>query len=164
MCARIRVVQFHGEDTDMIKAENLDTVTVNYKGTLADGTLFDSSQEDRPLKFIIGKQEVIPGFEEAVEGMFQGETRTFTITCDKAYGEKNPELIETVERKDLPADLELQEGGQLEVTQEDDSVFHVMVTELSDTHVTLDANHPLAGEDLTFEIELLDVDKKPAVH
>jgi peptidylprolyl isomerase len=148
----------------MIKAEKLDTVTVHYKGTLADGTLFDESSEDRPLKFIIGKQEVIPGFDEAVEGMFQGETRTFTIPAEKAYGEKDTELIETMKRSDLPASLELQEGKQLEVTQEDDSVFHVMVTEVTDTHVTLDANHPLAGQDLTFEIELLSVVKKPSVH
>ena len=148
----------------MIKAEKLDTVTVHYKGTLADGTLFDESPEERPLKFIIGKQEVIAGFEEAVEGMFQGETRTFTVPCEKAYGTKNSELIETIKRTDLPAGLELQEGKQLEVTQEDDSVFHVLVTELTDSHVTLDANHPLAGQDLTFEIELLAVIKKPSVH
>ncbi len=148
----------------MIKAEKLDTVTVQYKGTLADGTVFDESPEDRPLKFIIGKQEVIPGFDEAVEGMYQGETRTFMVPCEKAYGEKKEELIETVELSKLPADLELQEGRQLEVTQEDDSVFHVMVVGLTGTHVTLDANHPLAGEDLTFEIELLAVTKKPSVH
>jgi len=148
----------------MIKAEKLDTVTVHYKGTLADGTLFDESPEDRPLKFIIGQQEVIPGFDEAVEGMFQGETRTFIIPAEKAYGEKQPELIETVELSKLPADLELTEGGRLEVTQEDDSVFHVLVAKLTETHVTLDANHPLAGEDLTFEIELLAVVKKPSVH
>ncbi len=148
----------------MVKAEKLDTVTVHYKGTLADGTLFDESPEERPLKFIIGKEEVIPGFEEAVEGMFQGETRIFTVPCAKAYGEKKTELIETIKRSDLPADLQLQEGKQLEVTQEDDSVFHVMVAELTDTHVTLDANHPLAGKDLTFEIELVAVVKKPSVH
>ena len=148
----------------MIKAEKLDTVTVVYKGTLADGTVFDESPEERPLKFIIGKEEVIAGFDEAVEGMYQGESRTFTVPAEKAYGEKKEELIETVERSQLPADLNLEEGRQLEVTQEDDSVFHVMVTELTDTHVTLDANHPLAGQDLTFEIELLAVVKKPSVH
>ncbi len=148
----------------MIKAEKMDTVTVQYKGTLADGTLFDESPEEQPLKFIIGKNEVIPGFEEAVEGMFKGETRSFKVPCEKAYGARKPELIETVKLSDLPADLELQEGGQLEVTQQDDSVFRVKVTELTDTHVTLDANHPLAGYDLIFEIELLDVVKKPSVH
>ena len=87
----------------MIKAEKLDTVTVNYKGTLTDGTLFDESPEEKPLKFIIGKYEVIPGFDEAVEGMFKGETKTFTIPCEKAYGEKKPELIETLKLSDLPA-------------------------------------------------------------
>ncbi|PLY01121.1 MAG: peptidylprolyl isomerase [Desulfuromonas sp.] len=148
----------------MIKAEKLDTVTVRYRGTLTDGTLFDETPDEKPLKFIIGKQEVIAGFDEAVEGMFQGETRTFTIPYTKAYGERKAALIETIKRTDLPDDLEITAGARLEVTQEDDSIFHVKVTELSDSHVTLDANHPLAGEDLTFEIELLAVEKKPAVH
>lgn len=148
----------------MIKAEKLDTVTVHYKGTLKDGTLFDSSSDDRPLKFIIGKNEVIAGFEEAVEGMYKGETRTFSIPCEKAYGKKKPELIEEVKISDLPKDITLVKGAQLEITQEDGSVFRVMIVELTETHVTLDANHPLAGEDLVFEIELLDVVKKPSVH
>ncbi|PLX73092.1 MAG: peptidylprolyl isomerase [Desulfuromonas sp.] len=145
----------------MIKAEKNDIVTVLYTGQLTDGTLFDETPEEKPLKFIIGKQEVIPGFEESVEGMFQGETKTFTIPCDKAYGEKKPELIEKVERSDLPQDLELHQGGLLEVTQQDGSAFQVKVVELTDSHVTLDANHPLAGEDLVFEIELVSVMKKP---
>ena len=148
----------------MIKVEMLDTVTVAYTGKLINGTIFDQSPEDRPLKFIVGKNEVIPGFEEAVEGMYKGESKTVTIPCEKAYGEKIPEMIESVELSKLPANLDLQEGRQLEVTQEDDSVFHVMVVELTETHATLDANHPLAGHDLIFEIELLDVVKKPAVH
>ena len=111
--------------------------------------------------FIVGKNEVIPGFEEAVEGMFQGDKKTITIPFAKAYGDKDPEMIDTVKLSELPEDLELRKGGQLEVTQEDESTFHVMVTELTDTHVTLDANHPLAGEDLTFAIELLKVVKQP---
>lgn len=148
----------------MIKVEKFDTVTVSYKGQLTDGTLIDETPEEKPLKFIVGKNEVIPGFEEAVEGMFKGETKTFTISCDKGYGEKDPTMIEEVKLSDLPADLELHQGRQLEVTQDDGSIFHVMIVELTDTHVTLDANHPLAGEDLVFEIELIDVIKKPAVH
>jgi len=148
----------------MIKAEKLDTATVRYKGQLANGTVIDESPEDKPLKFIVGKNEVILGVEEAVEGMYKGETKKVNISCDKGYGEKNPEMIEEVKLSDLPKDLELVKGGQLEVTQEDGSMFHVLVVELTDTHVTLDANHPLAGEDLIFEIELLDVVKPPAVH
>ena len=146
----------------MIKAEKLDTVTVAYKGYLTDDTLFDESPSDKPLMFIIGKEEVIPGFEEAVEGMFQGETKTVTIPCTKAYGETEPEMIEEVLLSELPEDLELVKGGQLEVTQEDDSIIYLMVADLTDTHVTLDANHPLAGKDLRFEIELIKVEKKPA--
>ena len=148
----------------MIKAEKHDTVTVRYKGTLADGTVFGESPEDNPLKFIIGKEEVIAGVDEAVEGMYKGETRTFNIPCEKGYGKSNPSLIDTVKLSDLPEGLELTVGGQLEVTQDDDSVFHVVVTELTDTEVTIDANHPLAGKDLIFEIELIDIVKKPSVH
>lgn len=145
----------------MIKAEKSDTVTVQYKGHLTDGTMFDQSPEDKPLMFIVGKNEVIPGFEEAVEGMFQGETKKITIPCSKAYGEVKPDMIEVVQLSNLPEDLTLREGGQLEVTREDGSVFHLMVTELSDSHATLDANHPLAGADLIFDIELLKVTKMP---
>ena len=143
----------------MIKAIANDTVKVNYTGRLEDGTVFDQSPENRPLHFILGRQEVIEGFDEAVVGMFQGESKTVTIPCDKAYGESNPDLVEQVDRKLLPEGLELQEGGQLEVTNEDGSSFFVMITALTEDQVTLDANHPLAGKDLTFEIELIEVMK-----
>lgn len=146
----------------MIKAAKDDTVTIRYKGTLTDGTLFDQSPDERPLKFIIGKNEIISGVEAAVEGMYKGETRTVTIPCASAYGEKKPELIEQVKRSQMPADLDLRQGGRLEITREDGSVLTVMVVELDEDHVTLDANHPLAGQDLVFEIELLEVSKKPA--
>lgn len=144
----------------MIKAGQQDTVKVHYTGRLADGEVFDQSPEDRPLQFILGRQEVIAGFEEAVDGMFQGESKTITIPCDKAYGESDPELFEKIERSVIGEDVELHEGGQLEVTNHDGSVFHVMIKEVGEEHVTLDANHPLAGKDLVFDIELLEV-KKP---
>lgn len=145
----------------MIRAATMDTVKVHYTGQLEDGTVFDQSTEDRPLRFILGKGEVIEGFEEAVSGMYQGESKTVTIPCTKAYGTSNPELIEEVDRAQLPEDLELKVGRQLEVTQEDESIILLMVTALTDTTVTLDANHPLAGKDLTFEITLQEVTKKP---
>jgi peptidylprolyl isomerase len=145
----------------MIRAEQLDGVTVNYTGTLEDGTVFDRSPEDRPLRFILGREEVIPGFDAAVQGLFQGESKTFVIPCEDAYGAHREDLVETIDRSQLPADVELKAGIQLEVTREDDSVLSVMVTEVTKDTVTLDANHPLAGKPLTFEIELLEVVKDP---
>ena len=143
----------------MIRAAEQDTVKVEYTGKLSDGTIFDASPDDRPLLFIIGRKEVIPGFEEAVEGMYQGESKTVIIPCDKAYGVSDPELFEKIERSTIGEDVALQVGGQLEVTNHDGSVFYVMVKDLTEEEITLDANHPLADQDLTFEIKLLEVKK-----
>jgi len=145
----------------MFKAEKGDTVTVNYIGKLADGTLFDSSEGKEPLKFIIGQQEVIAGFDRAVVGMVTGEKKTVTVSPDDGYGPYHEKLVETVERSLLPDDLELVVGGQLEVTREDGHVMHFFINDLSDSTVTLDANHPLAGKELTFEISMLNVQKHP---
>ncbi len=146
----------------MIKAQKYDTVKVAYIGRLDNGTVFDRSPEDKPLHFILGQDEVIKGFDEAVTGMYQGESKTVTIPFAKAYGPSKDELVETIERKNLPTNLDLQQGAQLEVTQQDDSKFYVMITALTEKTVTLDANHPLAGKDLTFDITLEKVIKKSA--
>ena len=146
----------------MIRAAKMDTVKVHYTGTLQDGTVFDKSPEDRPLHFILGRQEVIAGFDDAVAGMYQGETKTVVIPCEKAYGRSKPELLETIDRSIIDTSVELQVGGQLEVTNHDGSAFYVMVKELTDGQVTLDANHPLADKELTFEIKLLEVEKHAA--
>ena len=143
----------------MIRAAKMDTVKVHYTGRLQDGTIFDQSPEDRPLQFIIGREEVIAGFDEAVEGMYQGESKSVTIPCDKAYGKSKPELLETVERSIIGDKVDLQVGGQLEVTNHDDTTFRLMVREITEEYVTLDANHPLADKELVFEIELLEVKK-----
>ena len=143
----------------MIRAEKQDTVKVHYTGRLSDGTVFDQSPKERPLHFIIGRKEVIEGFENAVEGMYRGESKTVTIPCEKAYGISKPELLEQVDRSIIGNDTELQTGGQLEITNHDGSIFLVMVGEITESHVMLDANHPLAGKDLIFEIELLEVQK-----
>ncbi len=143
----------------MIRAAKMDTVKVHYTGRLQDGTIFDESPEDRPLQFILGREEVIAGFDEAVEGMYQGETKNVTIPFDKAYGKSKPELLETVERSIIGDKVDLQVGGQLEVTNHDDTTFRLMVREITEDHVMLDANHPLADKNLTFEIELLEVKK-----
>ena len=143
----------------MIRAAKQDTVKVHYIGRLNDNTIFDQSPEDRPLHFIIGRQEVIAGFEDAVEGMYQGESKTVTIPCEKAYGISKPELLEQVDRSIIDNDVELQVGGQLQITKHDGSVLYVMVREITEVRVTLDANHPLADKDLTFEIKMLEVKK-----
>ncbi|MBE0576325.1 MAG: peptidylprolyl isomerase [Desulfuromonadales bacterium] len=143
----------------MIRAAKQDTVKVHYIGRLNDNTIFDQSPEDRPLHFIIGRQEVIAGFEDAVEGMYQGESKTVTIPCEKAYGISKPELLEQVDRSIIDNNVELQVGGQLQITKHDGSVLYVMVREITEERVTLDANHPLADKDLTFEIKMLEVKK-----
>lgn len=144
----------------MFKAAAGDTVKVHYTGKLVDGTLFDTSTDKDPLIFIIGKHEVIQGFEEAAIGMVVGEKKQVVIPPGKAYGEPKPELLEQVALKDLPDHIQPKVGGQLEITRHDNTAFYVMITELTDTHVTLDANHPLAGRDLVFDIEMLEIKPK----
>ena len=145
----------------MIRAAHNNTVTVKYTGKLADGTIFDASPEDSPISFIIGRGEVVKGFEAEVLDMAQGETKTVVIEPDLAYGESNPALTEEINRADLPEDLELAEGGQLEVTQDDGSILLLMIDKVTEETVTLDSNHPLAGKALTFVIEMLEVDTEP---
>jgi len=146
----------------MIRAEKGDTVTVHYTGRLNDGRVFDASPEEQPLRFIIGKEEVIPGFEEAIEGMYKLEQKTVTIPPDKAYGLPEEQYIEELPLADLPDDLQLTVGGQLEITSQSGDRLLVMISDLSDETVTLDGNHPLAGKDLIFDVTLKDVQKAPA--
>ncbi|MEA3544185.1 MAG: peptidylprolyl isomerase, partial [Thermodesulfobacteriota bacterium] len=145
----------------MIRAAHNNTVTVKYTGKLADGTVFDASPEDSPLSFIIGRDEVIKGFDAAVLDMTQGETKTVIIEPDQAYGETNPALTEEINRADLPENLELTEGGQLEVTQGDGSILRLMIDKVTEETITLNSNHPLAGKALTFVIEMLKIDTDP---
>ncbi len=141
----------------MAQAKMGDTVKVHYTGRLKDGTVFDSSVGDEPLEFTLGSGDLIDGFESAVVGMAPGETKTETIPSDKAYGPHYAEMIIEVERARMPQDMEPEVGQQLEIQQENGQVFHVVITEMNDDTITLDANHPLAGEDLVFEIELLEI-------
>jgi len=144
----------------MIRADMGDKVKVRYEGRLTDGTVFDASPEDRPLHFILGRREVIPGFEEAVVGMFQGESRTVTVSPEKAYGPAKPALVEEIDRELLPDGVDLKVGRQLEITTHDGNKSLVLITDLNEETVILDGNHPLAGKELFFEIKLLKVDKK----
>jgi peptidylprolyl isomerase len=133
-------------------------VTVHYTGRLEDGTVFDSSEGKAPLEFTIGQGRVIPGFEQGVLGMEPGQSKTVNISADDAYGPYDPELVTEVERSQFPPDLELEVGMQLQGNQPDGRVAIFTVKDLTDTTVTLDANHRLAGEDLIFDIEMVEVD------
>lgn len=134
-----------------------DKVKVNYTGKLQDGQVFDSSEGVDPLQFTVGAGEVIPGFDQAVIGLESGAKTTVDIDPENAYGPRNEELVATVNKKDLPEDLEYSLGGQLQVTQENGNMFMVTVTDVSEDSITLDANHPLAGKTLIFDIELVEI-------
>lgn len=139
----------------MEKAKKGDKVSVHYKGTLENGTVFDSSEGRDPLEFTLGGGQLIPAFESAVEGLAIGETITKAIGADDAYGARNDELMIEVEKDKLPPDMEVVVGQMLAIKQEDGSSTPVTIVDVKDEMVTLDANHPLAGQDLTFEITLV---------
>lgn len=142
----------------MAQAKNGDTVKIHYTGSLEDGTVFDSSAGREPLEFTLGEGAVIPGFEKAAVGMDAGEKKKFTIPCDEAYGERNEELIYVVDKSELPQGIDPEPGMALQAQGPDGQPFLLNVTAVAEEKVTLDANHPLAGKDLTFEIELVAVD------
>lgn len=148
----------------MAQAKKGDRVKVHYTGKLDDGSIFDSSECgdsdcgcSGPLEFTVGEGEVIPGFDQAVEGMSIDETRSVHISVDQAYGERMEEMVAQVPRGELPADMVPEVGQQLEVTQEDGNIFQVVITEVTDDQVTIDANHPLAGQNLNFDIRLVAI-------
>lgn len=169
----------------MAKAKTGDTVKVHYTGTLEDGSVFDSSesspeqaedhscgcgsgkevnvgcgcgsQSTEPMEFVIGAGQLIPKFEAAVIGLEPGESVTVSIPADDAYGQRAEEMVAVIERSEIPADIRPEPGHQMEVILEDGSPLPVLVTEVTDTSITLDGNHPLAGRDLTFAIRLIEI-------
>jgi len=141
----------------MQQAKRGDTVSVHYKGTLDDGTVFDSSDGGDPISFTIGGGEVIPGFETAIEGMSIGDEKTERIESANAYGPHRDELVFRVNREQLPDGEEVSVGDVLRIGFPDGSSAAVQVKEMDDASVTLDANHPLAGRDLTFELRLVAI-------
>jgi FKBP-type peptidyl-prolyl cis-trans isomerase 2 len=141
----------------MTQAKQGDTVKVHYTGKLEDGTVFDTSRTRHPLQFTIGNGQVIEGFEQAVAGMNVGESKTTTIPLEKAYGPRRDDMIVTINRSQLPGEVQPSVGQRLELTQENDQIILVTVTETTDSRITLDANHPLAGKALTFDLELVGV-------
>ncbi len=134
-----------------------DNVKVHYTGTLSDGTVFDSSTGLEPLSFAVGSGQVIPGFDDAVVGMQVGESKTVHIPAEKAYGYRNEELVLQAPVEQIPPDLNPEVGMRLEMGGANGEILRVMVTDLTDSHITLDANPPLAGEDLHFAIELVEL-------
>jgi len=141
----------------MAKAKQGDRVNVHYTGKLDDGTVFDTSVGSEPLQFTIGEGEVIQAFEKAVVGMNPGELKTIKIMANEAYGLHREELIMVVDRVRFPANFQLEVGQHLQIRQEDGNLFFVTVADVSAANVTLDANHPLAGKDLTFDMQLVGV-------
>jgi peptidylprolyl isomerase len=143
----------------MTEAKQGDTVKVHYKGTLTDGTVFDSTYEQEPLEFTIGEGKIIPGFEESVVGMEEGQTKDVSVAPEQAYGDYNENGVVNFPRENLPEDINPELGMTLQMTTPEEQTVYVTVTEIEDETITLDANHPLAGKDLHFQIELLEVNQ-----
>jgi peptidylprolyl isomerase len=169
----------------MAQAKSGDKVKVHYTGTLEDGSVFDTSegyidkpsdqscgcgskkgiddgcgcdsQATGPMEFVIGAGQLIPKFEAAVIGLEPGQSITITISADDAYGQRAEEMVAVIERSEIPAEIKPEPGHQMEVILEDGSPLPVLVTEVTDTTITLDGNHPLAGRDLTFAITLVEI-------
>lgn len=141
----------------MPKAKIGDTVKVHYTGKLDDGTVFDSSLSREPLEFKVGAGQVIAGFDEAVIGMDKGDSKTVRIEAENAYGPHRDDMVVEVDRDKLSADRVPQKGELWQISRENDDPIIVMVADFDDEKVTLDANHPLAGKDLTFEIQVEEI-------
>lgn len=140
----------------MTVAKRGDNVKVHYTGTLADGSVFDSSEGREPLTFAVGSGQVIAGFDEAVTGMEVGESKVVTIPVDKAYGHRKDEMVIQAPVEQIPPDLNPEVGMRLEMGGANGEILRVVVVEITDTYITLDANPPLAGHDLTFKLELVE--------
>ena len=141
----------------MEQVNNGQTVKVHYTGRLDDGTVFDSSADREPLEFTVGGNQVISGFENAVVGMSPGESKTTRIPADEAYGPHREELVIDIDKAQFPEDLKPELHQRLKVNHADGTESIVIVTKISESSGTLDANHPLAGEDLTFDLQLVEI-------
>ena len=141
----------------MAKAKDSDKVRVHYTGSLDDGTVFDSSREKAPLEFTIGNGEIIPGVENAVIGMNEGEEKKVTIPPEQGYGTRSEQAVMEISKDQLPNDIEPEVGMILQGGSHDGSTVRLRVTEVKEASLTVDANHPLAGQNLNFDLELVEV-------
>lgn len=141
----------------MERAKENDKVKVHYVGKLKSGQIFDTSKERDPLEFTVGEGRLIKGFEEAVVGMEVNETKSIDIPKDEAYGERSEELIQEVPKQSLPEDINPKQGMVLVSTDTEGKKREVVVSEVKNESIVIDANHPLAGRDLTFDITLVDI-------
>jgi FKBP-type peptidyl-prolyl cis-trans isomerase 2 len=141
----------------MTEVKKGDKVSVHYTGKLDDGLVFDTTDDRDPVVFTVGEGRVIDGFEEAVLGMNPGESKTVKVSPDKAYGEHKPDLIGNVDRNKLPKNLDLNINKRIKLKQKSGKLRSALIVGLSDSQVTLDVNHPLAGKDLVFDIKLLEI-------
>jgi len=141
----------------MSQAKSGDTVKIHYTGTLDDGTEFDSSAGSEPLEFALGGGQVIPGFDSAVDGMTVGDSKTVTIPPGEAYGERHDQLVQEVPKSALPEDMEPEVGMQLQSQSPEGEIMNLIVAEVAQESITVDGNHPLAGQALTFAIELVEI-------
>lgn len=141
----------------MTQVKSGDTVRIHYTGTLTDGTTFDSSEGRDPLEFVVGSGQIIPGLDKAMPGMAVGDKKVVEIPCAEAYGDVNPENQQAVPREQIPAEIPVELGLQLQMQSPEGQVIPVTVVDVTDTEVTLDANHMLAGKDLTFAVELVEI-------
>ncbi|WP_047266408.1 FKBP-type peptidyl-prolyl cis-trans isomerase [Marinitoga sp. 1155] len=140
-----------------MKAEKGNTVKVHYTGTLNDGSVFDTSNGREPLEFTLGTGQVIPGFEEAIIGMELGEKKTITIPSKEAYGEYSEEKVFELPKQNFPPNIDEALGQTVQLGDSTGNVFLAKILEVTDEIVKMDTNHPLAGKDLTFEIELIEI-------
>jgi peptidylprolyl isomerase len=141
----------------MTRATSGDTVLFHYTGSLNDGTVFDSSSGREPLRVTLGSGQVIQGVDEALIGMAPGEEKSVTLGADEAYGPRRPELLHEVQREAIPPEVDLEVGKQLEGRDTAGQRLRLTVVDVADDTVMLDANHPLAGQDLTFDLELVQI-------
>lgn len=141
----------------MTQAKAGDTVRIHYTGTLKTGETFDSSEGRDPLEFTVGSGQIIPGLDSAIPGMAVGDKKTVEVPCDDAYGEADPNARQSVPRSQIPPNIPLEKGLQLQMQMPSGQSVPVVVAEVTEEEVTLDANHPLAGQDLIFAIEMVEV-------
>ena len=141
----------------MSEAKSGDTVRIHYTGRLDDGTQFDSSAGGDPLEFVLGRGQVITGFDKAVDGMAVGDSKSVRIEPDDAYGQHQRELVQDVPRNALPDEIEPKKGMALQSKSPDGRITDLVITDVTDESIVVDANHPLAGQALSFDIELVEI-------